>query len=187
MDLGLGQVAVLALVGGVAGFINVLAGGGSLLALPTLIFLGLDGSVANGTNRVALLVQNAVSVVSFFRKGYSHLKLSLTLTLCALPGAVIGALMGTRFEGIWFNRTLACIMIVLMVVMARGKVGQTATANQAVSRARLLTVHAAMLLVGFYGGFIQAGVGFMIIAILHRGLRLDLVHVNMHKVFIVGI
>ncbi len=57
-------LAVIA-AGFVAGFINTLAGSGSLVTLPVLIFLGLPANVANGTNRVAILLQNVVGVSSF--------------------------------------------------------------------------------------------------------------------------
>src|SRR5210317_2143255 len=78
-------------VGCIAGFINVNAGGGSTLTLPTLIFLGLDASVANGTNRIGILLQNISAVSSFRRERHSHFKLSFKLASMTLPGALIGA------------------------------------------------------------------------------------------------
>ena len=181
------DMLLLAGVGLAAGFINVMAGGGSLLTLPAMVLLGLPGPVANGTNRVALLAQNIAATATFVRKGYSDFKLSLTLALCTLPGVVVGALAATRFGGVWFNRVLAGVMIVVMIVMARGRrPAEVVIPAAPPSRRRLVGVHLCMVLFGFYGGFIQAGLGFLIIALLHRGLRLDLVRVNMHKVFIVG-
>jgi len=61
--------AILFLAGGVAGVLNVVAAGGSFLTLPLLIFLGLPASVANGTNRVAILLQNIGAVWGFHRYG----------------------------------------------------------------------------------------------------------------------
>ena len=49
----------------IAGSINTVAGGGSLLSLPILIFLGLPPAVANATNRVAIFSQNAFAVLGF--------------------------------------------------------------------------------------------------------------------------
>ena len=165
-----------------------MAGGGSLLTLPSLVFLGLPGPVANGSNRLAILLQNAVATYQFFRDGYSDFKLSLTLTLCALPGTILGAWAGTHLGGVWFNRVLAGVMVLVMILMARRKKNhsQGSDENQQISKKRYYSAHALMLLVGLYGGFIQAGVGFIIMAVLHRVLRLDLIRVNMHKVFIVG-
>lgn len=176
-------------VGLVTGIVNVMAGGGSLLTMPVLVFLGMDGPVANGTNRVAILAQNIAATYTFFRKGFSDFKLSVTLTLCALPGAVIGAYLGTKLGGVWFNRVLAAIMVVVMILMAkRDKKSQDNNGGEAqISKQRKAAAHGLMVLAGFYGGFIQAGVGFIMMAILHRVLKLDLVRVNMHKVFIVGV
>ncbi len=183
------HILLLVGVGLVAGIVNVMAGGGSLLTLPSLVFLGLPGPVANGSNRLAILLQNAVATVQFFRDGYSDFKLSLTLTLCALPGTVLGAWAGTKLEGIWFNRVLAAVMVLVMLLMMRRKKKRTednTVNNEGISPKRYYAAHGLMLLVGLYGGFIQAGVGFIIMAVLHRVLRFDLIRVNMHKVFIVG-
>ncbi len=112
------QGGILVLVGCVAGFLNVMAGGGSILTVPVMVFMGMPGPVANGTNRIAILAQNIIAAITFFKKGFSDFKLSITLSLCAIPGAIVGALIGTRLEGVWFNRTLAIIMIVVICLMA---------------------------------------------------------------------
>jgi hypothetical protein len=185
MDLW--QLILLALIGCLTGFINVMAGGGSLLTMPVMVFMGMPGPVANGTNRVAILAQNVTAVSGFFRQGFSDFKLSLSLSLCALPGAVIGAYFGTKLQGVWFNRVLAGVMIIVMILMSLKKHSPSGAATTGpLERKRLIAAHILMAAAGFYGGFIQAGVGFILMAILHRVLGLDLVRVNMHKVFIVG-
>ena len=182
------QEVVLALVGIVAGFVNVMAGGGSLLVMPVMVFMGLPGPVANGTTRVAILAQNITATAGFRRKGYRDLRLSLTLAACAVPGAAYGALLGTRLEGVWFNRVLAGVMIAVILLMATGpKHSPAVSTARPRTRGRLVLGHGLMVLAGLYGGFIQAGVGFILMAILHRVMGLDLVRVNMHKVFIVGV
>jgi len=182
------QLLILALIGCLTGFINVMAGGGSLLTMPVMVLMGMKGPVANGTNRVAILAQNITAVAGFFRQGFSDFKLSLTLSLCALPGAVIGAWFGTKLQGVWFNRTLAAVMMVVMILMSmkKPKSAEDRT-DKPLQPKRLIAAHILMVAAGFYGGFIQAGVGFIMMTILHRILGLDLVRVNMHKVFIVGI
>jgi uncharacterized membrane protein YfcA len=180
------QLGLLSAVGVVAGFLNVMAGGGSLLTVPIMVFLGVPGPVANGTNRIAILAQNVTAVTTFFRRGFSDFKLSLSLSACALPGAVAGALLGTRLEGLWFNRTLAIIMLGVMLIMAFGPKKKVTVAGSQPSRRQLLWGHVLMVGVGFYGGFIQLGVGFIIMPVLHRVMGLDLVRTNMHKVFIVA-
>jgi uncharacterized membrane protein YfcA len=63
------DIVIILVIGFLAGIINVMAGGGSLLTMPLLIFLGLDTAVANGTNRVAILFQNASAIHGFRSKG----------------------------------------------------------------------------------------------------------------------
>ncbi|MEM1295601.1 MAG: sulfite exporter TauE/SafE family protein [Verrucomicrobiota bacterium] len=174
------QYFLLAALGLVAGIINVLAGGGSLLTLPAMVLMGLDGPVANGTNRVAIFAQNIVAVTGFRSKGFSEPRLSLTLALATLPGAIAGACLGTLIRGVVFNRVLACVMIGVMISMALKWRPST-------EKRHPVWGHICMVGVGFYGGFIQAGVGFLIIATLHGVMGLDLVRVNMHKVFVVGV
>lgn len=183
MEFELWQLFLLAGVGVLSGFLNVMAGGGSLLALPVLIFMGLPGNVANGTNRVAIVAQNVSAFTSFFRKGYSELRTMLTLALCAVPGAAMGAYLGTQVSGELFNRILGGLMIVLLILMSR-KQRDVAVIEKP---RRLVLGHFLMVAVGFYGGFIQAGVGFILMAVLYRVVGLDLVRVNAYKVFIIGI
>lgn len=183
------------LAGVMAGFVNVMAGGGSLLSVPIMLFMGVPGPVANGTNRIAILAQMITGVFAFLRHGYSDFRLSLTLALAALPGAVLGAAVGARFEGIWFNRAVAALMLVVMLVMAFGKeqgAGGSAGGGAAAStggpgKPRLVLAHALVFLVGIYGGFIQIGVGLLFLPVLQRTLGLDLVRVNMHKTFIIAV
>jgi uncharacterized membrane protein YfcA len=181
----LGQYELLALLGLLTGVLNVLAGGGSLLTLPFMIFMGMSPAVANGTNRIALLGQNVSAVASFRKKGLSDFKLSLTLGLCTLPGAVLGALTAAGISPIWFKRLLALVMVGVLVEVLRPK--RRGGEAREERRARPLLAHAAMVGVGFYGGFVQAGVGFILMALLQGLLGLDLVRVNMHKVFIIGL
>ncbi len=183
MDLELWQWFLLVGVGVLSGFLNVVAGGGSLLALPVLIFMGLPGNVANGTNRVAIVAQNVSAVTGFFKKGYSDLRTMLTLALCAVPGAAIGAYLGTRISGDLFTKILGGLMILLLILMNRKQADVSVSEHPQ----RLVLGHILMVAVGFYGGFIQAGVGFFLMAVLYRVVGLDLVRVNAYKVFIVGV
>ncbi|MGB0583249.1 MAG: sulfite exporter TauE/SafE family protein [Limisphaerales bacterium] len=189
MELETWQLVLLSALGIVAGILNVVAGGGSLLTLPVMVLMGLPGPVANGTNRVAILAQNATAVAGFRKKGFSDFKLSLTLSLCALPGGIAGAYVGTLVRGKLFNSILAVIMILILVQMIwKERSKKTATENKETQQPpRLLLGHLCIIAVGFYGGFIQAGVGFLLMAVLHNVMRLDLVRVNMHKVFVVGV
>jgi hypothetical protein len=187
VELELWQAAMLVAVGTVAGFLNVMAGGGSLLTVPVLVFLGLPGPVANGTNRIAILAQNLSAITAFFRRGFSDFRLSLTLAACAVPGALAGALLGTGLDGVWFNRILALVMLAVMLVMHFDKGSTDNPTDRQPTRQQLINGHLLMVVVGFWGGFIQIGVGFIIMPVLNRAMGLDLVRTNMHKVFIIAV
>ena len=186
MELGLWQIALLIAVGVAGGFVNVVAGGGSLLTVPVMVFLGLPGPVANGTNRIGILAQSITSIATFTRRGFKDFRLSLSLSACAIPGAVAGALLGVHLDGIWFNRAVALIMLGVMLVMHLDKGAAQRPTDYQPTPQQLLYGHLLMLGVGFWGGFIQLGVGFIIMPILNRVMGLDLVRTNMHKVFIVA-
>ncbi len=173
-------------VGLTAGIINVLAGGGSLLTLPVLIFLGLPAGVANGTNRIAILVQNIVAVGSFRRSGHLPLKIALICAPTALIGSVLGAELAVGIGDELFRRILAGVIVLVCVVMIIDPARRFRSDAQTLTHARIATLAGTFLFIGFYGGFIQAGVGFLIIAgLLVHGL--DLVRINAVKVFVVGL
>ena len=169
-------------VGAVAGFINVNAGGGSSLTLPALYFMGLDWAVANGTNRIALILQNIFAVGSFHKNKVFEFKSSLTLAVFTLPGAVLGAVLATHISGVTFQRILGVVLILIVVSMFFSRSYQRD--NDRKGR-RSLLIYPALFVIGFYGGFIQVGVGFLFMAALYHLLQESLVKVNMHKVFII--
>ena len=183
MEVELWQLALLTAVGTGAGILNVMAGGGSLVSIPVMLFLGLPGPVANGTNRISIIAQNIVAVRTFLRRGFADFRLSLTLSACALPGAILGSLVGVRLEGEWFERVLAVVMIGVLVLM-RFDSSKRSGPSLELTRRRYWAGHGLMFLAGCWGGFIQVGVGFILMPILHRVMGLDLVRTNMHKVFI---
>ena len=100
-------------VGFVVGFINTLGGGGSLITLPVLIFLGLPPVVANGTNRIVILTQALVGTVGYKSKGISSYPFSLYLGISASVGALIGAQIAVDIKGETFNRILAIVLVVV--------------------------------------------------------------------------
>jgi uncharacterized membrane protein YfcA len=178
------KIVLLFAVGSIAGFMNVMAGGGSTITLPTLIFLGLHSSLANGTNRIALLFQNFSGIISFKQEKYHHFKMSLWLAVFTLPGAIAGAVLATRISDELFQKILACVLIgvIVTILLPKPNHGKQQIKEQ---QTRSWLIYPAMFGLGFYGGFVQAGVGFLFMAALYHLMRLDLVQVNMHKVFII--
>ncbi|MFC2158482.1 sulfite exporter TauE/SafE family protein [Acidobacteriota bacterium] len=170
-------------VGAVAGFININAGGGSSLTLPALIFLGLEGSLANGTNRIAIFIQNIFAVASFRKREVHDFNLSFKLSLFTLPGAVIGAILAARISDILFQRILGVVLILVVFSLFFSRSYKNGTSDPAEKHSWF--IYPALFGIGFYGGFLQIGVGFLLMASLYHLLERNLVRVNMHKVFIV--
>ncbi len=178
------KLFLLFCVGVVAGFINVGAGGGSILTLPALIFMGLTGALANGTNRLGVLVQSFFAISSFRQQNVYEFRKSLFLSLFTLPGAIVGAFLSMKLDDIWFQRILAIVMIGVVISMMFTRSNGPHQNNGTVHK-RTWLVYPALLGVGFYGGFIQVGVGLLFMAALYHLSDMSLLHVNMHKVFVI--
>lgn len=184
MDAYFWQLPLLFVVGVVAGILNVLAGGGSLLTLPLLIFMGLPSAVANGTNRIAILCQNIFAIRGFRQRGMLPLELALLCTPSALLGSWLGASLAINLDDQLFNRLLAVIMIGVLIFTAIDPMKRFRREDVVFSVGRKLLLVITFFGVGIYGGFVQAGVGFLIItALLVHGL--DLVRINAIKVFVI--
>lgn len=180
------EVLLIIGVGFIAGFLNTIAGGGSLITLPILIFLGLPPAVANGTNRIAIFSQNIFGVLGFKSKGVSDFPYSIWLGLSAFIGAIIGAKIAVDIPDELFNKILAIliVIIVLFPILRKGQKGTAALVERTGKKYQIMGV-IAFFFIGIYGGFIQAGVGFIIIAVLTVINRFSLVKTNSIKVFVV--
>ncbi|MEQ9298916.1 MAG: sulfite exporter TauE/SafE family protein [Cyclobacteriaceae bacterium] len=184
MELDALSIVILMSAGVFAGFINTVAGGGSLLTLPIMIFMGLPSNVANATNRVAIFSQNMFSVAGFRSKGVSAFPYAFWLAGTAIIGAIIGAQFAMDIKGEVFNRILAIIMIavLLLTIFKPGsKVGQ----SEKMEPKDQIIGAVTFFFIGIYGGFIQAGVGFIIMAALTNINALSLAKTNSIKVFVV--
>ncbi|MFD0861623.1 sulfite exporter TauE/SafE family protein [Sungkyunkwania multivorans] len=178
------EYILLIAVGTAAGFINTLAGGGSLLTLPTLIFMGLPPAVANGTNRIAILIQTFFAIRGFKSKGVSTFPFSLYVAVSALFGSILGAKLAIDIKGETFNKILAVIMVlVVLMIVLKPKASLGDLEERITGKYRWISVF-LFFFVGIYGGFIQAGVGFFMLLILPLVNRLSLVKSNATKVFV---
>lgn len=178
---------ILALIGTglAAGFINTTAGGGSMLTLPLLMFLGLPANVANGTNRIAILLQNVIAVNTFRQKKVLNLKTDYKLALPAVAGSIIGALFAVEIDPLLLKKIIAGLMVVMfLLVVAKPEIWVKERAGQTLAKPTSLQ-YIIFFFIGLYGGFIQLGVGFFLLAGLVLGCGQDLVKANALKVFIV--
>lgn len=172
------EYLILVAAGIVASIVNVLAGGGSFLTLPILIFLGLPTTVANGTNRVGVVMQNVSAVWGFHRAGVLDWRWALTVSLPALAGAALGTWAAFSVGDELFKRILAIVMV---AATAATLFAPAPRAEVRPDAARSWAVWVGFFVVGLYGGFLQAGVGLLVLAITSWS-GLDLVRGNAIKV-----
>ncbi len=178
------DLILLVIIGFIAGCINIIAGGGSLLTLPVLIFLGLPSNVANATNRIAIIIQNIFAVKGFQSKGVATFPFSIYVALSAFLGALVGAAIAVDIKGALFNKILALIMLLIVIYMIlQSKKKETAIIEKLNGKHLWWSV-LVFFFVGVYGGYIQAGVGFIMLIVLSSINGLSLVKSNAVKVFV---
>jgi len=173
---------ILFFVGAFAGFVNVFAGGGSALTLPALIFAGLDTATANGTNRIALILQNISGISSFKNQKVKGFHIAFKYALFTIPGAIAGAIFSIQITHEWFERILAVIMVGIVISLFKKKTRREYNTENMQPNTFF---YISMFLIGFYGGFIQVGVGFLLMASLFHFLQTSLMRVNYYKLIIV--
>ena len=188
--------AILLIVLGVfAGIVNVLAGGGSNLILPLLMVLGLDPQVANATNRVGIWMQAVVGIRGFHRSGYLPTADLAMILLPTVAGGLCGALLAAELDvlirlipwlgGIDEARLVKIVLLGTMLAVAALTLFRPQTilpgAGEVRSVAQTRGAFFWLYLGGLYGGFVQAGVGFVLITVLAGSLRYDLIRANALK------
>lgn len=178
---------ILALLGTglAAGFINTNAGGGSMLTLPLLMFLGLPANVANGTNRVAILLQNIIGVHTFRQQKVLDYSSDYRLAIPAITGALAGALFAVEIEVKLLEEIIAALMVVMLFIVVLKPEAWVKERAGAVNPKPTSWQYVIFFFIGIYGGFIQMGVGFFLLSGLVLGCGYNLVKANAVKVFIV--
>ncbi len=171
--------------GTLAGFINTLAGSGSLITLPLLMALGLPANIANGTNRIAILLQNVVGVTSFKKQKVFEFKQGIWLAIPAMIGSIIGAQLAVNINEDIMTKVIGAVLVIMLFLIIykpdKWIKGQAGIINAKPSFIQIII----FFFIGLYGGFIQAGVGFFLLAGLVLSAGFDLVKANAIKVFIV--
>lgn len=179
---------LLFLAGAAAGFVNVNAGGGSLLTIPLLMILGgLPASAANGTNRVAMLIENVVAMKNFRRHGFRDVRRGLKLGLTAAAGAVAGSLIALEVPDEAFRIILSVVMALAVSVILRPMRGSGCRGSEDGSPRRPRLQVIMFFFVGLYGGFIQAGTGYLAIFALSTVGGLSLVRANSLKIIVISL
>lgn len=178
---------ILVLAGVLVGFINTLAGSGSLISLPLLMYAGLPANVANGTNRVAIMLQSIVGAGSFYKQKVMGFREAIWLSVPAVIGSVIGAVLAVDLNEVAMKRAIGVLMIIMFfLVILKPEAWIKGHAGKLKSRPTFWQV-LIFFGIGLYGGFIQAGVGFFLLAGLVMGAGMDLVRANGYKNLIVAL
>jgi len=185
MDFSI-EYLLLIPIGFIAGFLNTVAGGGTLLTLPALLFLGLPAPIANGTNRIAILIQTFTAVRGFKSKGMSTYPFSFYLGLSAFVGSFIGAKLAIDISGDVFNKILAIIMIMVLLTIIFNPNKNFTEIPERTTGKHLYWAIFIFFFLGIYGGFINAGIGFLMLLILPYVNGLSLLKSNVTKVFVVA-
>lgn len=167
------------------GVVNTLAGGGSLITLPLFIFMGLPAAEANASNRIGVLLQSVASVAGFKSKGVSVFPYAWWVSITAVVGCIIGALLAVDIKNELFNRILAIVMVlVLTLTLLKPYFSKTGLVETLTTKNKALSI-TLFFFVGLYGGFIQAGVGFLIIATLTGIHGFSMAKTNSIKSFVI--
>ena len=179
------EIIVLIASGVLVGFINTLAGGGSIISLSILMFLGLPANVANGTNRIAILFQNIAAVGSFKQQKVLDHKKGFWLAIPATLGSIIGAWIAVDLNEEIIEKAIAVVMLIMMFVILykpqQWLKGKKELQDKKVSPGQMIL----FFFIGIYGGFLHMGVGYALLAGIVLGAGYDLVKANAIKVLII--
>ncbi len=173
---------LIIVVGFFAAFLNTIGGGGSLFSVPILTFIGLPITMANATSRVALLFQNIFAVGGFRSKGVElPWPYSMYLGLASLGGGLIGSLAASKVSDAFFTKIFVIVMVLAVALIIYDPF--KSKGEERLSAKSQIAGSVCFFFIGIYGGFIQAGIGFLVIAVLSLVNNLSLVKSNYVKVF----
>jgi hypothetical protein len=179
------EIVALIVSGFLVGFINTLAGGGTIITVSLLLFLGLPATVANGTNRVAVVFQTLVAVISFRKQKLLDTRKGLGFSVPTVLGSVLGAMIAARFEESMMQKVIALVMIMMLFFILYKPERWLKSRPDLIEKRISVFQLVVFFLIGFYGGFIHMGVGFFLIAFLVMSGGYDLVKANAIKNLIV--
>ena len=182
MQLDLISILLLGFTGFIAGGINTVAGGGSNLTLPALMMFGLPADIANGTNRVAILMQSIVGVAGYDKYDTLDRPAVIPILIPCMLGGALGAIIAATLPNLFLKPVLLLtILCMSIVILVRPEAIAPAIGTKTLSPKKNSRAWWSLFAAGVYGGFVQAGVGFILLAALAGGLRYDLVRANALK------
>ena len=178
------DVIILLVSGVFVGFINTLAGGGSIISLSVFMFMGLPPAMANGTNRIAILMQTFTAASSFKRQKVLDHKKALILAIPATVASIIGAMIAIDINEKLFERMFAVIMLIMLVFILYKPQKYLYGRKDLMGKKTTVWQIIIFFLIGLYGGFIHVGIGYFLLAGIVLSAGYDLVKANAIKVTI---
>jgi len=174
----------LLIVGGgfLAGVVNTLAGGGSIITLPLLIYAGLPPTMSNATNRVAIVLQNVGALAGFAKHGHKPGREAWILLIPSMAGGILGAFLAIDVDEALLKKIIGVVLVFMLIPILRKS---SRDRVRAVSMEIKPWMWVAYFLIGVYGGFLQVGVGFLYLGLLSGIQNIDLVRANLLKVFFI--
>lgn len=181
--MSVNEIILLLVSGVVVGIINTLGGGGSVITMSLFMAMGMPIGIANGTNRIAVLMQNLSATVAFLRKGMLHIGSGLKLSIPAIVGNILGAMVATEVSESIFKICLSVVLVIILIYLILGKDRQQVTGGHGL---QIRWWHYIwFFIIGFYGGYIYIGLGFLILAITIWTMNLDIITANVIKGFVI--
>ncbi|MCP4186520.1 MAG: sulfite exporter TauE/SafE family protein [Gammaproteobacteria bacterium] len=182
MELNITYIVVLIIIGSFAGVINILAGGGSNLTLPTLMIMGMPPEVANASNRVGIFIQSLVGMRGFNKHGMLDTTDLPHILIPTLIGGVLGGLLASFAPPAILKPLLLGVMLSMaLLILIRPTVIAPEPGTPFERLRDTPRAWVGLGLAGLYGGFVQAGAGFVLLAALAGTLRYDLIRANALK------
>ncbi|MBO7266050.1 MAG: sulfite exporter TauE/SafE family protein [Alistipes sp.] len=177
------EIILLLASGVLVGIINTLGGGGSVITMSLFMAMGMPIGLANGTNRIAVLLQNFSATVAFLRKGMLHIRSGVLLSLPAILGNIFGAMVATKVDESVFKICLSVVLAIILIYLLLGKDNEQVTGGHGL---KIRWWHyIVFFIVGFYGGYIYIGLGFLILAVAIWTMKLDIITANVIKGFVI--
>jgi uncharacterized membrane protein YfcA len=163
--------AVIALAAFAAGAINSIAGGGTLISFPALVWIGVNPVMANATNSFALWPGSFAAMIGFRRDLAKIRRWLLLLTIPALAGGGAGAMLLMHTSTKTFTRLVPFLIIAATLLLAAQEVitrrlGLVARAHEKTTAGWMTFVFIFQFLVGIYGGYFGGGIGILMLAAL---------------------
>lgn len=174
------EIAVAIFAGLLCGFLNTVASSGSAVSLPLLMFLGMAPALANGTNRVPVLIAAIVASVTFIRANIIDWGLAARIVLPTTLGSLIGAYLADQIASSNLKFLITIAVLIALVLLFTGLKKVLMRSVESPPRYRWQEV-ISLVIVGIWLGFIVLDGSTYLLLVLILGMRLNLMAANAYK------